>query len=165
MSMKIFADQSRYLLWFAGPMLADLNDSHLTLEPTAGNKSAGWIIGHLAVSGDFGRRICGRTPICPREWRAIFSPGTKAADNPESSYPRMADLIAGFLAVYRDLPEALLSADASVLDSPNPFEPARANFPTIREFVPWLLSGHLGYHIGQLGDWRRAAGLGHKSHI
>jgi hypothetical protein len=31
--------------------------------------------------------------------------------------------------------------------------------------VPYLMTGHLGYHIGQLGYWRRAAGLGHKGHL
>lgn len=165
MTAKIFADQCRYILWFADPMLVDLNDSHLTLEPVAGNKSAGWILGHLAVSGDFGRRICGRPPICPKEWRALFSPGTRASDDDRTAYPHMVGLIKEFKAVYADLPDAFLGADASVLSSPNPFEPAREGFPTVGEFLPWLVSGHLAYHIAQLGDWRRAAGLGHKSHI
>jgi hypothetical protein len=165
MNKKIFADQSKYLSWFAEPMLAGLDDSHRALEPVPGNKTAGWILGHLAMTGDFGRRICGRTPICPKEWRTLFAPGTEGVNIPESSYPKMADLIAAFRAVYTDLPDAFASAEESALESQNPFEPARAHFPTVREFVPWLLTGHLGYHVAQLGDWRRAAGLGHKSHI
>lgn len=161
----IFADQSRYLLWFAEPMLSGLNDSHLTLEPVQGNKSAGWILGHLAVSGDFGRRVLGRTPICPKEWRAIFSPGTTSGSTAATAYPRMDDLVRMFREVYRDLPTAFVAADDSVLDGPNPFEPAREGFKTVREFTAWLITGHLAYHVGQLGDWRRSSGLGHKSHI
>lgn len=163
--MQILADQCAYLLWFAEPMLEGLTDSHLALEPVAGNKSAGWILGHLAVSGDFGRRICGRPPICPREWRPLFSPGMRTADVEAKMYPPMQDLVSAFRKIYKDLPEALLSAEDGLLDTPNPFEAARPTFPTVREFLPWLVSGHLAYHIGQLGDWRRAAGLGHKSYL
>ncbi len=165
MTAETIAGQSRYMMWFAEPMLNGLDDSHRALEPVAGNKSAGWILGHLAVSGDFGRRILGRTPICPKEWRAIFSPGTKTGDTAVTEYPAMQDLVRMFREVYKDLPDALVAADDSMLDAPNPFEPAREGFRTVREFVPWLLTGHLAYHIGQLGDWRRASGLGHKSHI
>lgn len=163
--METFAAQCRYLMWFADPMLEGLNDSHLALEPIEGNKSAGWILGHLCITGDFGLRQCGRPPIGPKEWRAAFSPGTKSSDLKPEAYPRMADLVSTFRAIYKELPAALASAEASVLDVPNPFEPARAGFPMLREFLPWLVTGHLAYHIGQLGDWRRAAGLGHKAHI
>ena len=31
----------------------DLDDSHLALEPRPGLKTAGWLIGHLATTGDF----------------------------------------------------------------------------------------------------------------
>lgn len=163
--MEIFAEQCRYLCGTAEPMLEGLNDSHAALEPTAGNKSAGWIIGHLTITGDFARRLCGRQPVCPKEWRALFSPGTNSGGISGGSYPRMDDLRRVFLEVYRDLPEALMSADASALDLPNPFEPARPAFPTARQFVPYIMTGHFGYHLGQLGDWRRAAGLGHKSNL
>jgi hypothetical protein len=152
-------------MWSADRMLDDLDDSHLALEPVAGNKSAGWLLGHLCITGDFGLRLCGATPIGPKEWRTLFGPGTKSSDIPASAYPRMTDLVTTFRAIYKELPAAAAAAQSSVLDMPNPFEPARPAFPTVRDFIPWLMSGHLGYHLGQLGDWRRAAGLGHKGHI
>lgn len=77
----------------------------------------------------------------------------------------MVDLCLKFREIYSDLCDAILNADEALLAAPNPFEPARAAFPTGREFVPYLMTGHLAYHIGQLGDWRRAAGLGHKGHL
>lgn len=162
---QTLVDQCRYMLSFAEPMLVGLQDSHSALEPVAGNKSAGWILGHLTVSGDFGRRILGRKPIAPKEWRAIFGSGTRSGDTDPSAYPPMNELVEMFRAVYADLPDALMAADPAVLEAPNPFEPAREGFRTIGEFVPWLITGHLAYHIAQLGDWRRASGLGHKSHI
>ncbi len=77
----------------------------------------------------------------------------------------MADLCRMFREVYSDLCDALANADDATLSGVNPIEAARAAFPTGREFVPYIMTGHLAYHLGQLGDWRRAAGLGHKSHL
>jgi hypothetical protein len=151
--------QCRHLLSLATPILAGLGDAHLALEPHPGTKTAGWLIGHLAVTGDFGRRLCGRKPICPKEWRALFNPGTypshRAAD-----YPPMAALREGFHAVYKDFCEAAAAPDRAALAVANPYEPARDSFPTAGDFVQYLLSGHLAYHFGQLVAWRAAAGLG-----
>jgi hypothetical protein len=150
--------QCHHLLADAEPILAALDDSHLALEPQPGTKTAGWLIGHLAVTGDFGRRLCGRAPLCPVEWRAGFNPGSlpsHAAD----AYPRMAVLAAMFRTVYADLCDAAL-ATPDARSAPNPFAPARAGFPTAGDFVDYLLSAHLAYHLGQLVAWRAAAGLG-----
>jgi len=160
---ETIAAQCRYLLSTAEPMLEGLRDEHATLEPTPGNKSAGWLLGHLCITGDFGRRLCGRPPIAPKEWRDTFRPGTNSAT--VVSYPPMDELSQKFREIYKDLCDAYTKVDHSTLDVPNPFEPARAGFPTATEMVPYLMTGHLGYHLGQLGDWRRAAGLGHKGHI
>ncbi len=160
----MFAGQCRYLLSIAEPMLEGLRDEHSFLEPQPGNKTAGWLLGHLCITGDFARRLCGRKGISPVEWRTTFRPGTKAASDP-SAYPPMADLCRNFREIYADLCVAILSVDEAALSAPNPFEAARPAFPTAREFLPYLMTGHLAYHLGQLGDWRRATGLGHKSHL
>ena len=159
-----FVGQCRYLMTIADGMLDDLQDEHAHLEPVPGNKTAGWLLGHLCITGDFARRLCGRKGICPKEWRTTFRPGTTATAE-ATMYPPMADLTSKFRAVYSDLCDAAMSPDEASLSAPNPFEPARAAFPTGREFVPYIMTGHLAYHLGQLGDWRRAAGLGHKSHL
>jgi len=104
------------------------------------------------------------SPIRPVEWRSTFRPGTSAATD-ATTYPPMADLCRMFREVYSDLCDALANADDATLSGVNPIEAARAAFPTGREFVPYIMTGHLAYHLGQLGDWRRAAGLGHKSHL
>jgi len=41
----------------------------------------------------------------------------------------------------------------------NPYEPARHPFYTAGEFVAYMMSGHLAYHVGQLSAWRAAAGI------
>jgi hypothetical protein len=154
--MKTSIDQCRYQLKLADKILSRLDDSHLALEPYAGAKTAGWLIGHLAVTGDFGRRLCGASPQCPREWRGAFNPGTQSSLNP-ADYPRMDALRSSFADVYADLCVAAADADPALLAVPNPFEPARADFPTSGDFVSYLLSSHLAYHLGQLAGWYTAA--------
>ena len=156
--------QCRYLLSLADRTIADLNDSHLALVSSGGTKTAGWLVGHLAVTGDFARRLCGRRPICAKEWQALFNPGTLPLKN-ESEYPRMENLRDQFRAVYLDLCDAALDCDDELLRKENPLAQARSGFPTAGEFVKYLLTGHLGYHLGQLVAWREGAGLGARAII
>ena len=157
--MKTSLAQGRYFLTFLPAMLADLEPRHTALEPAPGLKTAGWLLGHLAVTGDFGRRLCGTpTPLCPREWRALFSPGTRPATE-AAAYPPIAELRALLPAVYESLLAAVEAAPLEALALPNPYEPARAGFPTAGDFVAYLAGGHFGYHLGQLALWRAAAGL------
>lgn len=157
--MKSSVEQCRYQLMIAAPMLARLDDSHLAFEPQIGLKTAGWLVGHLAVTGDFGRHLCGGVALCPREWRTAFNPGSQPSGD-RTSYPSMRHLTETFQQVYDDLCVLALDASAADLRSPNPYEPARQAFPLAGDFVEYMLTGHLGYHLGQLVGWYAAAGLG-----
>jgi len=154
----LLAAQCRHLVALTERAVADLEDSHCALEPAPGVKTAGWLLGHLAVTGDFARRLCGRPPLCPREWRTAFNPGSQPSHN-TSDYPSMPLLRETLLAVYTDLAAAAPTVDPAVFALPNPFAPGLAGFPTAGEFVAYLLTGHLAYHVGQLMTWRAAAGL------
>ena len=151
--------QGGYFLTLRPPRLAALAPRPVALVPAPGLKTAGWLLGHLAVTGDFGRRLCGaEAALCPREWRTLFNPGTRPA--PEVTvYPPLAELRALMPQVYTSLFETAESAPAEALGAPNPYEPARDGFPTAGNFVAYLASGHFGYHLGQLALWRAAAGL------
>jgi hypothetical protein len=151
--------QCRYHLRLANRLFAHLDDSHRALEPQPGMKTAGWLIGHLTVTGDFARHLCGAPALCPREWRGVFNPGTTPSHDP-AAYPPLSELVERFNAVYSDLPNTVLAADTSSLSISNPYETARPGFPTAGDFVAYLVSGHLAYHLGQLTAWRAAAGLG-----
>jgi hypothetical protein len=157
--MQSSVAQCRHLLFLAESILAGLDDSHLALEPQPGTKTAGWLIGHLAVTGDFGRRVCGRPTLCPKEWRARFNPGSQPSQQ-QSDYPPISELRDAFRAVYSDLCEAALAAQPATLANENPFAPGRIAFPTAGDFISFLLAGHLGYHLGQLAAWRGAVGIG-----
>jgi hypothetical protein len=66
--MKSVATACQYLVTYAEPSLSDLGDEHLALSPTADGKTAGWILGHLCVTGDYIRRKYGRPPLTPKPW-------------------------------------------------------------------------------------------------
>lgn len=153
-----FAPQGKFIFGQGKRWLADLTDDHLALEPMSGTKTAGWLVGHLSVTGDFGRRICGLPPICPKEWRALFNPGTFPSPD-RSVYPPMAELRDVVAKVYRDFFTEGPSAPPEVLAMPNPYTPALGAFPTSGDFAAYLMTGHLAHHFGQLGSWHAAAGL------
>jgi hypothetical protein len=156
MSMTAAAAQGAFLLSQYQRWLIGLADVHRGLEPAPGVKTAGWLVGHLVVTGDFARKLCGRPPLAPKEWRSLFSPGTTPRQD-VGTYPPMRDLVAAFDAVYRDLIATAPTAPVDTLALPNPYEPARVAFPTAGNFVVYLLTGHLGFHLGQLSIWRAAA--------
>lgn len=151
------AAQCRHLLNTYGRLFEGLDDSHTASQPTPDGKTAGWLVGHLAVTGDFARRLCGAKPICPPDWRARFNPGTQPSRN-AADYPPMSELVARVRDVYADLPASYESAGGK-LAADNPFEPGRVSFPTAGDFAAYLMTGHLGYHLGQLHGWRAAAGM------
>ena len=156
--MQAAIAQCRALLRQADATVSGLDDSHRALEPVQGTKTAGWLIGHMAVTGDYGRKICGRSPICPKDWRAKFNPGTLPSHD-AATYPPMAELTDTVRRVYVDLTDAAASLDSAALAAPNPFTPVLADFPSTGEFVAYLFTGHFAYHLGQLHAWRAAAGV------
>lgn len=150
---------SIFMLSQAEPILRGLTDEHRALEPMPGTKTAGWLIGHLAFTGDYARRLCGRTPICGDSWARRFAPGTQPSPD-ASAYPPMAELAATFGSVHSDLVAAAAEAPRHMLSAPNPYASARDRFPTVRDFLIYLMTAHLAYHLGQLHCWRAAAGVG-----
>jgi len=153
-----FAPQGKFIFGQGKRWLADLTDDHLALEPIAGTKTAGWLVGHLSVTGDFGRRICGLTPMCAKEWRTLFNPGTFPSLD-RSVYPPMAELREMVVGVYKDFFASAPNATAETLALANPYAPAIGAFPTAGDFAAYLMTGHLAHHLGQLGSWHAAAGL------
>ncbi len=154
--MQAAAIQGAFLLKQYEGWLTDLDDRHLAHEPTPGAKTAGWLLGHLVITGDFARRLCGLPPRSPKEWRTLFAPGTTPSRD-ATTYPPMRELIDTFRTVYEDLVANAPTASAEALAAPNPFEPARPAFPTVGSFAAYIMTGHLGYHLGQLSIWRAAA--------
>lgn len=156
--LRPFAAQGRFIFNQGKRWHRDLDDSHLALAPTPSGKTAGWLLGHLSVTGDFGRKLCGLSPMCTKEWRTMFNPGTQPSLD-AATYPSLEDLRATLKAVYVDLYANGPAGPAEQLGRPNPYTPAIEAFPTAGDFACYLMTGHLAHHLGQLTAWRVAAGM------
>ena len=162
--MKDAATTCLHLLTYAEPLVRDLSDEHLSLASEGKGKTAGWLLGHLCVTGDFVRRKCGRPPLTPKDWGPRFAPGTQPSRAPED-YPTADALRAAFDGIYRDLAAFTPALSVESLAMPSPYEPGRARFATLGEFTKWIMTGHLGYHLGQLYGCRGAVNVAESREI
>ncbi len=158
--MRSAAAQTGFLLAQYDRLLQGLDDEHLAWAPAPGGKTAGWLLGHLVITGDFARRLCGQAPMTPKEWRPAFAPGTQPSAD-RAAYPPMARLVEAFRAVYGALAREAAEAPREAIEGPNPFEPTRGAFPSAGDFARYIMTAHLGYHLGQLSGWRDAAAAAH----
>lgn len=152
--MKNAATVCTHLLNYAHQTLPSLTDADLAVSRQPGGKTVGWLLGHLCVTGDFVRRKCGRPALTPKDWGPTYAPGSKPSAN-AADYPPMAVLVKCLGDVYGDLASAVPLMGGDVLGLPNPYERAIGTYPTLGEFAGWIMTGHLGYHLGQLSEMPR----------
>lgn len=153
--MKNAATVCTHLLNYSHQFVPSLTDADLAVSVAPGAKTIGWLLGHLCVTGDFVRRKSGRPPLTPKEWGPIYAPGSKASAN-AADYPPMAVLIKTFNDVYSDLASVVPTLGKETLVKPNPYDRAIGTYPTLGEFAGWIMTGHLGYHLGQLSEMKRS---------
>jgi hypothetical protein len=151
--MESAARSCAHLTKLGQSLIGDLTDADLAAPSTPGGKTAGWLIGHLCITGDFVRRKAGARPLTPKEWGPRFTIDTKPSAI-ASDYPPMAELRTAFENVYGDLIKLGPTLSSEILSGPSPFEQVRDRFPTMGAFLTWIMTGHLGYHLGQLSEWK-----------
>jgi hypothetical protein len=134
-------------------LIGDLTDADLASPSSPNGKTAGWLLGHICITGDFIRRKSGGAPLTPKEWGPKFTIGTKPS-SVALDYPPMAELRTAFEKVYSDLVKLAPTLSTELLSAPGPFEQVRDRFPTHGAFLSWIMTGHLGYHLGQLSEWK-----------
>lgn len=119
---------------------------------------AAWQLGHLALAYDFVPAALGQSTQL-RRWQPLFAPGSKPVGD-RGAYPSKAELVDAFVTQH-ERARAVLSQpiDPELMAKPNPFEPIRATLPTTRDLISYLLTGHVGIHLGQLSAWRRTCGI------
>jgi hypothetical protein len=118
-----------------------------------------WTIGHLTLVRGGMAGMVGKPAGLPAEWKARFGGNsTPVAD--AAVHPRKEEMIGIFLHTHEHMVEALRAADEAILNEPTPNERLAPFFPTKRHFLWNVLTTHDGMHLGQIGDFRRALGLG-----
>lgn len=149
---------NRFLLGYLRMLLADVPDERLAEQPVPGVNPPAWILGHLAFSADRGRWLLGLEPECPADWPSTFGPGSKPLGS-RGDYPTLDVLLKAVEDGFEHLRDQVVSATADQLAQPNPHPRMNDALPMVQDGLDFLLTGHLGVHLGQLATWRRMIGM------
>ena len=140
----------------------DLDESRLYESSAGHGHTPVWILGHLAITGELGRKLLGGQVSHP-SWLQLFGPGSK--DDPtlltDDGKPfTKSSLLAANTSAYSDFCD--LAGQTRCEDSMN--EPhnfdifADTPISTLRDAITLLLTNHFGFHLSQLSSVRRSAG-------
>jgi len=143
--------------WIGG-LLANMQDSPLTVPTPNGGNHPLWIVGHLAYSeaNIFNCFILGKdNPMV--EWKDVFGIGSQPV-NDAAAYPAYAELLEKFESVRADTLAYLDTiSDADLDKRSHAPEDKKDYFGTIGQCLT-VMTTHLAFHGGQVADARRAAG-------
>jgi len=144
-------------------LVADVPCERFTELPFDGAKHPGWVLGHLAIAGAMGaahlREPQNPSPSfegVPAEWMAACM-GEPTADR--GAYGTKDQLLAALDRAHADFAAGFAAASDETLATEFPNPDYRGFFPTLGAGAFYLLTHHEGYHLGQLSQWRRAAGF------
>jgi hypothetical protein len=147
-----------FLMQFCRTLVGDVADERLAEQPLAGVNHPAWILGHLAWAADGALAMLGAQRILPDEWKTLFASGSKPSAS-RAVYPSKDQLLRAVEEGYLQVRQKAASASPEQLSRPTTSPRAKEILPTFREMVAFLLTGHMGVHLGQLSSWRRMIGL------
>jgi hypothetical protein len=148
------------LIQYLRMQVAEITDERMAEQPVAGVNHPAWILGHLAYSADGGRALLGAEKKLPASWTAQYGPGSKCSTL-RSDYPSKDELVGAVCDGFERLREAVASASPEQLARPSTNPRMKDALPAVKDGIAFLLTGHLGVHLGQLSTWRRMIGLPH----
>ncbi len=148
------------LIQYLRMQVAEIADERMAEQPLAGVNHPAWILGHLAYSADGGRALLGAEKRLPASWTTLYGPGSKCSAL-RGDYPAKDDLVNAVCDGFERLREAAATATSEQLSRPSTNPRMKDALPALKDGVAFLLTGHLGVHLGQLSTWRRMIGLPH----
>lgn len=150
---------NRFLVGYSKMLVGDLDDERLAEQPTPGVNHPAWILGHLTVVAHRAMSlISGGETDLPESWKTLFGPGSKLTAN-RADYPFKAELLPALEESYEALQRMILEATPEQLSRPSTHARTKAMLPEQKDLLAFLLTGHMGLHLGQLTTWRRMIGL------
>jgi hypothetical protein len=149
---------NQFLMQYCRRLIAEIADERLTEQPQAGVNHPAWILGHLALTADGMLGRLGASKTLPEHWAALFGAGSKPTAV-RQDYPSKDELVGALEERYTQLRDRAATAPVEQLAQPTTNPRAKDALPTLKEMVAFILTGHMGVHLGQLSAWRRATGL------
>jgi hypothetical protein len=147
-----------FLMRHCQALVGDIADEQLAEQPHAGVNHPAGILGHLARAADGALAMLGAQKMLPDEWKTHFASGSKPLPS-RATYPSKDELLQAVVEGYRQARQKAASASPEQLARPTTMPRAKETLPTFQEMVAFLLTGHMGVHLGQLSSWRRMLGL------
>lgn len=139
---------------------ADIDDLRCAEMPSGLVNHPAWTLAHLCTAAAFVPLLL-EVPgggVTDDEMRR-FGPGSQPAAD-RGMYPPKTELLARLTRLHAVSAEATRSRHTDYFGRPAP-EQFRVFAPTVGHLVFYLLAVHESYHLGQIAQWRRAAGLKH----
>jgi hypothetical protein len=146
---------NRFLVQYCQMLIKDVADERMAEQPVAGVNHPAWILGHLALVAD---GALGAPKALPAEWAKLFGAGSKPSAV-RGDYPSKDELLRALEQSYQRMRENAASATTEQLAKPTTNLRAKEALPTAKEMVAFVMTGHVGVHLGQLSSWRRMIGL------
>jgi hypothetical protein len=147
-----------FLINYCRMLVAEVPDERMAEQPVAGANHPAWVLGHLAWAADGTLEKLGGKRALPATWPALFGSGSKPSAT-RSLYPSKDELLRTLEQSYQNLRQQAGAASPQQLSQPTTSPRAKEALPTFKEFLGFLLTGHVGIHLGQLSSWRRAIGM------
>lgn len=149
---------NQFLLNYCRLLTADIGDERMAEQPLPGVNHPAWILGHLAFSADVAVGLLGGEKTMRADWLELFKPGS-ALHASRSDYAAKADLLQAVDGHFQRARNLAEFAAAEQLAKPSTNPRMKEALPTVQDAVAFLLTGHLGIHLGQLSSWRRMIGM------
>ena len=153
-----------YTLGELKKMIADVPCERCAEMPFDGAKHPGWVLAHLTMAAGMGASILQNPEQAEVGIAGVPEAYRTAGDadpvSTRDSYATKEELLAEFERVHALFSEELAKASDETMGKPFPNPDWRGFFPTIGHAAFYLMAHHEGYHLGQLSQWRRAAGFG-----
>jgi len=140
-------------------LVGDLTAEQMCQQPHGVVNHPTWSLGHLASASVGLLKLLGHDASLPEGWKDAFKTGGTPSSDP-SVFPSKDELLSTLESLHDRVTAAVKAADSATLATPLPHEGRRKYFPTIGDFVVFLMTSHEMDHLGQLAAWRRAMGLG-----
>lgn len=149
---------NQFLMQYCWMLVADIADERMAQQPLPGVNHPAWVLGHLEFSADRARGLLGAEKELPAAWTPLFGPGSKPSSS-RSDYPSKDELLRAVAQGFERLRQQAAAATPEQLGQPTTNPYTKGALPTVKDGVAFLLTGHLGVHLGQLSAWRRMTGL------
>jgi hypothetical protein len=149
---------NQFMMQYCRMLVQDVADERLVDQPLPGVNHPAWILGHLAFSADRARSLIGEEKELPASWTPLFGPGSKLTSS-RSDYPSKVELLRTVEHDFERLRQQAAAATPEQLAHPSTNPYTKDALPTVKDGVAFLLTGHMGVHLGQLSSWRRMIGL------